>query len=97
MGTHLEFYDLPGVPWTSYIDNNGISFHGTYWHNDYGKPHSHGCVNLPPQEPWLFRWTTRMVPTGKRFIYKPGTGTRVHISERPFAELPGLPARHISR
>src|SRR5258707_1187659 len=31
-------YDLPGVPWVSFFTGTGISFHGTYWHNDYGRP-----------------------------------------------------------
>lgn len=39
-------YDLPGIPWVSYLTESGISFHGTYWHNDFGKPRSHGCINL---------------------------------------------------
>ncbi|HLA05998.1 MAG TPA: L,D-transpeptidase, partial [Anaerolineales bacterium] len=34
-------FDLPGVPWVTYIKENGTSFHGTYWHNDYGRPRSH--------------------------------------------------------
>jgi len=41
-------YDLPGIPWISYITEDGIAFHGTYWHNDFGHPRSHGCVNLSP-------------------------------------------------
>ena len=87
-----SYYDLPGVPWTSYLDRNGISIHGTYWHNDYGKPHSHGCINLTSEHAkWIFRWTTPTVPTGKRFIYKPGTGTQVTVSDQPLFELPGSP------
>ncbi len=80
-------YDLPGVPWASYIDNNGVSFHGTYWHNDFGTRHSHGCINLPSEKAkWVYRWTTPVVPTDKRQVYKPGTGTRVYISEEPLFE-----------
>lgn len=87
-----SYYDLPGVPWASYIDMNGVSIHGTYWHNDYGKPHSHGCVNLASEHAkWIFRWSTPAVPDGKRFIYKPGTGTQVVISEQPLFELPPEP------
>lgn len=33
-------FDLPGVPWVQYITKSGISFHGTFWHNDYGRPRS---------------------------------------------------------
>ncbi len=56
-------YDLPGVPWVSYITGGGISFHGTYWHNDFGKPRSHGCINLSPEAArWVYRWTHPAVP-----------------------------------
>jgi lipoprotein-anchoring transpeptidase ErfK/SrfK len=74
-------FDLPGVPWVIYIKENGTSFHGTYWHNDYGRPRSHGCINLPPQAAkWLFRWTIPTVPPGKPLVYG-YVGTRVDIKE----------------
>jgi hypothetical protein len=57
-------YDLPGVPWVSYITQEGISFHGTYWHNDFGVPRSHGCINMTPRAAkWIYRWTHPLVPT----------------------------------
>lgn len=63
-------FDLPGVPWVLYITKSGISFHGTYWHNDFGRPRSHGCINLTPQAAkWLFRWTMPTVPIDKEFVY----------------------------
>ena len=72
-------YDLPGVPWVMYITNGGISFHGTYWHNDFGHPHSHGCINLPIEAArWFFRWTTPTVPPTKPFV-STYTGTHVEI------------------
>jgi lipoprotein-anchoring transpeptidase ErfK/SrfK len=72
-------FDLPGVPWVLYITQSGISFHGTYWHNDYGRPRSHGCINLTPQAAkWLFRWTTPTVPVDKEFVYG-FVGTRVDV------------------
>ncbi|MEP7137262.1 MAG: L,D-transpeptidase [Chloroflexota bacterium] len=72
-------FDLPGVPWVTYITQSGISFHGTYWHNDYGRPRSHGCINLTPQAAkWLFRWTTPSVPIDKEFVYG-FVGTNVEI------------------
>jgi hypothetical protein len=72
-------FDLPGVPWVIYILENGISFHGTYWHNDYGRPRSHGCINLTPQAAkWLFRWTMPTVPIDKEFVYG-YEGTRVDV------------------
>ena len=72
-------FDLPGVPWVLYITEGGISLHGTYWHNDYGRPRSHGCINLTPQAAkWLFRWTTPAVPPDKQLIYG-YVGTKVEI------------------
>ena len=72
-------FDLPGVPWVLYITESGISFHGTYWHNDYGHPHSHGCINLTPQAAkWLFRWTMPSVPPDKQLVYG-YVGTKVEI------------------
>jgi hypothetical protein len=68
-------YDLPGVPWISYITESGIAIHGTYWHNDFGKARSHGCINLPSQaSQWIYRWTHPFVPPDKQSIYhKSGT------------------------
>jgi len=72
-------FDLPGVPWVLYITKSGISFHGTYWHNDFGRPRSHGCINLTPQAAkWLFRWTMPTVPIDKEFVYGE-VGTYVEI------------------
>ncbi|RPI88946.1 MAG: murein L,D-transpeptidase [Chloroflexi bacterium] len=72
-------FDLPGVPWVLYITEGGISFHGTYWHNDYGHPHSHGCINMTPQAAkWLYRWTLPTVPPEKLLVYG-HVGTKVEI------------------
>jgi lipoprotein-anchoring transpeptidase ErfK/SrfK len=74
-------FDLPGVPWVLYITKSGISLHGTYWHNDYGRPRSHGCINLTPQAAkWLYRWTLPTVESGKQFAYE-YFGTTVRIFE----------------
>jgi hypothetical protein len=55
----LEAYELPGVPWTTFFGPNGVAFHGTYWHTNFGMTMSHGCVNLPIDvAKWVFRWTT---------------------------------------
>lgn len=60
----IEAYDLPGVPWTTFIKFRdrkfqGHAFHGTYWHDNFGSPMSSGCLNMRNEEAkWLFRWTT---------------------------------------
>ncbi|MEO5886337.1 MAG: L,D-transpeptidase [Anaerolineales bacterium] len=73
-------YDLPGVPWVAFFTGNGDGFHGTYWHNDYGRPRSHGCVNLPSAAAkFLYRWTKPNVPPDVDYVHLPGEGTRVQI------------------
>lgn len=58
LASSLDAYELPGVPWVSYFHFTGVAFHGTYWHNNFGTPLSHGCVNMKAGEArWLFRWT----------------------------------------
>jgi lipoprotein-anchoring transpeptidase ErfK/SrfK len=50
-------YYLPGVPYIMYF-YKGYALHGTYWHNNFGTPMSHGCVNLTIEDAeWLFNWT----------------------------------------
>jgi lipoprotein-anchoring transpeptidase ErfK/SrfK len=72
-------FDLPGVPWVSFFTEEGISFHGTYWHNDFGRPRSHGCINLPSSAAkWIFRWTIPTVPYEEQRAYKLN-GTRVSV------------------
>ena len=41
-----DAYDLPGVPFCTYFTQSGAAVHGAYWHNDFGHPRSHGCVNV---------------------------------------------------
>ena len=75
-----NYYHLPGVPWCSFFTGYGNAFHGTYWHNDYGRPRSHGCVNLKSEDAkWLYRWSRPNVPSGEDYLHLPGEGTRVQI------------------
>lgn len=75
-----NIYNLPGVPWVAFFTGNGDGFHGTYWHNDYGRPRSHGCVNLPSDAAkFLYRWTKPNLPPDTDYLNLPGEGTRVQI------------------
>lgn len=63
------YYDLPNVPFTMFYAGSGIptwkgyAIHGTYWHNNFGHPMSHGCVNLTiPDAEKLFYWSTLDTP-----------------------------------
>jgi hypothetical protein len=67
-------YDLPGVPWVTYIHWWGVAIHGTFWHNDFGTPRSHGCINLPnDQAKWVYRWTAPSVPFSDQWLDADGT------------------------
>jgi len=49
-------YYLPNVPHTMYF-HRGYAIHGAYWHNNFGTPMSHGCVNLSlPDAEWFYNW-----------------------------------------
>jgi lipoprotein-anchoring transpeptidase ErfK/SrfK len=75
-----KIYDLPGVPWVSFFTGNGEAFHGTYWHNDFGHPRSHGCINLSNSAAkFIYRWTRPTVPPGTDYLHVPNYGTAVHI------------------
>ena len=80
-GDALEnIYNLPGVPWCSFFTGLGHAFHGTYWHNDYGRPRSHGCVNLTSEEAkFIYRWTLPIVPPEADYVHLPGEGTRIQV------------------
>jgi lipoprotein-anchoring transpeptidase ErfK/SrfK len=55
---HGPGYFLPDVPYIMYF-YKGYGLHGTYWHNNFGTPMSHGCVNLRTDEAgWLFNWAS---------------------------------------
>ena len=61
-GTTGAGYDLPGIGWTTIFVTGGVAIHSTFWHNDYGVPRSHGCVNVKPEDAkWIFLWTLPVV------------------------------------
>ncbi|MHB0922818.1 MAG: L,D-transpeptidase [Bellilinea sp.] len=76
-------YDLPGVAWTTLFTGEGVAIHSTFWHNDFGTPRSHGCVNCTPEDAkYVFRWTLPVIP------YDPGDltittfdGTKIDVRE----------------
>ena len=53
----MDNYVLPGIPFSSFFTTQGHAFHGTYWHENFGLPMSHGCINMRSNEAnWIFRW-----------------------------------------
>jgi lipoprotein-anchoring transpeptidase ErfK/SrfK len=59
-----DAFDLRDVPFVQYF-HKGFALHAAYWHDDFGRAHSHGCVNLAPADAaWLFQWTDPRIPPG---------------------------------
>ena len=66
-GAAVGNYDIPGIGWSTFFDNEGAAIHATFWHNYFGTARSHGCVNVKPDDAkWIWRWTEPAVP------YSPG-------------------------
>ncbi len=73
-------FDLRDVPYVQYF-SEGFAFHAAYWHDTFGTPHSHGCVNLSPSDSrWLFHWTDPPVPQAWHGAMSLHGGTLVYIS-----------------
>jgi hypothetical protein len=61
-------YNLPNVPHVLYYDR-GYAIHGTYWHAQFGRVQSAGCVNLAPADAaWIYNFA--------------GIGTTIYIHGR---------------
>jgi L,D-transpeptidase catalytic domain len=77
-------FELRDVPWIQYFAA-GYALHGAYWHDVFGIPRSHGCVNLSPIDArYVFFWTDPPVPTGWHGINvgtDMGRGTGVVVRE----------------
>jgi lipoprotein-anchoring transpeptidase ErfK/SrfK len=76
------YYNLPNVPFNMFF-YQGYAVHGAYWHNNFGQPMSHGCVNAPiAQVGQLFEWSGPVLPPGvnalKASADNPGTRVFVH-------------------
>lgn len=88
-GEGRYYYNLPNVPYVMFFQNGevpssrGYSLHGAYWHNDFGRVHSHGCVNMPiASAENLYYWVSPVIPEGKTSVYasadNPGTRVVIH-------------------
>jgi lipoprotein-anchoring transpeptidase ErfK/SrfK len=74
-------YDLPGVPYCTYFTEAGVAVHGAYWHNDFGHPRSHGCVNVLAQDAkWVYRWSQPHAEYEDSLLLVKDGGTPVIVS-----------------
>ncbi len=76
-----DYYFYEDVPWVMYFDE-GRALHGVYWHNSFGAPITHGCVNLSPVDArWMYNWAEE--------------GTWVHVVD-PSGKVPTDDASYTS-
>ena len=83
-GTTGTGYDTPAVSWTTLFSGDGYAIHAAFWHNKFGVPRSHGCVNCQPEDAkWIFRWTTPLTSLEQGDVAIEGltNGTHVIVQE----------------
>ncbi len=77
-----EEFELNDVPWVQYF-HAGFALHAAYWHTEYGRPRSHGCINLSPIDAYrIFKWTDPPLPESWHSVdagESMGEGTIVHV------------------
>ncbi|MBZ5710785.1 L,D-transpeptidase [Nannocystis pusilla] len=74
-------YYVDGVPWVQYFHRR-YALHASYWHDDFGKRRSHGCVNLSPKDAArVYALTSPEVPPGWNSLreHKGDRGTLVRV------------------
>lgn len=75
-----EEFELRDVPYVQYFAEGGYALHGAYWHDRFGTPKSHGCINLSPEDARrIFYWTDPPVPRGWHGALLPLRGTVVFV------------------
>jgi len=83
-GTTGTGYDTPAVSWSTLFSGEGYAIHAAFWHNNFGVPRSHGCVNcLPEDAKWVFRWATPLNSLTEGDVVSQGltNGTHVIVQE----------------
>lgn len=76
-----EEFELRDVPYVQYFEE-GYALHAAYWHDRFGTPKSHGCINLAPEDARrIFYWTEPHVPTGWHGALLPLKGTIIFVHQ----------------
>jgi hypothetical protein len=74
-----EEFELRDVPYVQYFEE-GYALHGAYWHDRFGTPKSHGCINVSPEDARrLFFFTEPALPSGWHGVLTELTGTVVFV------------------
>ncbi len=85
-----DFYDVQAVPHIQYFAGS-FALHSAYWHDGFGRPISHGCVNLSPKDAKrVFSLTTPTLRPGWIHGYEStehlGTTVRIHDGDKPIRD-----------
>jgi hypothetical protein len=77
-------YSIDDVPFVEYYDGS-YALHAAFWHSNFGREMSHGCVNLAPLDAkHVFNWTEPRLPRGWHAVNatkdRPGTVVSIHGS-----------------
>ncbi len=92
-------YSVATVPWTQFFSvEDQYALHTAYWHDGFGRPRSHGCVNLAPRDArWLYFWSDPQVPPGWVMaagnVDSPGSIVRIRDAADPSPEYRGYAKR----
>lgn len=86
------YYNLPNVPYTMFFYNDkipksrGFGIHGAYWHNNFGHPMSHGCINMRETDvEKLYHWAHPVSTTHTTYASEDDPGTPIKIyGEAPY-------------
>jgi hypothetical protein len=90
-------YSVATVPWTQFYKKD-FALHTAYWHDRFGTPRSHGCVNLSPADArFLYFWSEPSVPPGWSMAHgvteRPGSLIRVRSAADPSPTPKGYAAK----
>ncbi len=85
-GSGADYYYLPNVPYVMFFSGSGVdagrgfSLHGAYWHNNFGHPMSHGCVNMRIVDAQkLYNWVNPEAKGNITAATKDDPGTKITI------------------
>ena len=81
--TSGELYSIDDVPYILYF-HASYAVHGAFWHEEFGRVRSHGCVNLsPPDAKRVFFWSDPPVPQGWHAVWSDAEHPGTIVVSRP--------------
>jgi hypothetical protein len=83
-------YTVEGVPWVLFFQEHN-ALHATYWHDAFGRPASHGCVNLSPRDArFVWDWAIPPLPPGFQSFMPEDLATSTFVHVRDTSRTPAF-------